>query len=126
MYVSQIVETALSSLVGGNIWPLSCPLETAPTNFITYVIEDTARQYADDEDREWLHEVEINWFKKPASSRKVVDYTEARTAIRAALKAAGFSVTNIIPGYESDTGYTTMIILANILEEDIEEDEDDG
>lgn len=126
MYVSQAVEAALSDIVDGNIWPLSCPTEAKPLEFITYTIEDTAREYADDDDQSWLHEVEANWFGKPSDGRYAVDYTTARTAIRKALKSAGFSVTNIIPGYESDTGYTHLIVMANILEEypESEEDED--
>ncbi len=120
MYVSQIIESALTGIVDGNIWPLSCPLEAPPNTFITYVVEDTAREFADDDDQEWLHEVEINWFSKPAQGRKPVNYVSARKAIRNALRSAGFSVTTVIPGYENETGYTHLIVLANALEDDID------
>lgn len=118
MNVNQKIESALSELVNGNIWPLSCPLEVPPQEFIVYLPEEECSvEFGDNDDLEWMHYMEVNWYKKE-ESRKPVNYIVARKKIRASLKAVGFSVTNIIPFYEKDTGYTHLIFLCNILEEE--------
>lgn len=118
MNVNQKIENALSEMVSKNIWPLSCPLEALPQEFIVYLSEEeTPVEFGDNDDLEWMHYMEVNWYKK-GDSRKPVNYIGIRKKIRKALKNAGFSVTNIIPFYEKDTGYTHLTFLCNIPEED--------
>ena len=40
MNVNQKIENALSEMVNGNIWPLSCPLGELPGEYIVYLPED--------------------------------------------------------------------------------------
>lgn len=118
MNVNQKIESALSEIVSGNIWPLSCPLEVPPNEFITYLPEyESPDDYGNDDDLIWVHYMEVNWYKK-GETRKPVNYMEARKRIRSALKKAGFSVSNIVYFYEKDTGYTHLTFLCNIEEDD--------
>ena len=39
MNVNQKTEKALAKMAGGNIWPLSCPLEELPDEYIVYLTE---------------------------------------------------------------------------------------
>lgn len=118
MNVNQKIEEALSEMVKGNIWPLSCPLEVSPDEFIIYLPEkDIPADFGDDDNHEWVHFMEVNWFKK-GESRKPVNYIQERKQIRFLLKKAGFSVTGILPCYEKETGYTHLIFLCDICEED--------
>ncbi len=119
MNTNQKIEQALSDLVDGNIWPLICPLEQKPDTFIVYdpVIEKPD-DFGDDYEGEWIQRLEINWFSRPKTgSKKPVNYLAAKKQMKERLQEAGFTVTNIIPGYESDTGYTTCIITCEIAEE---------
>lgn len=126
MNVNQKIEEALSDLVNGNIWPLACPLESRPDEFIVYLPEDERPvEFGDDNDLVWVHYMEINWFKRDRSSKKPVNYLATRKQIRQRLKEKGFSVTDIIPQFEGTrgengnlNGYTHLIILCNIEEED--------
>ena len=118
MNVNQKIEEALSDLVNGNIWPLSCPLEITPDEFIVYLPEnESPADFGDDEDLAWLHYMEVNWYKK-GESRKAVNYINTRKQIRSALKSAGFSVSNILTMHEKDTGYTHLIFLCSIQEDE--------
>ena len=122
MNVNQKIEQALSDIVNGNIWPMNCPLENKPDTFIVYEsAKETPDDFGDDREGEWIYQIEISWFSRPASrsggSAKPVNYLKAREQMRAKLKAAGFVLSNIIPGYEADTGYTTCIITCEITEE---------
>lgn len=118
MNVNQKIENALSDMVDGNIWPLSCPLEVPPGEFIVYLPElEAPEDFGDNEDLEWVHYMEINWYKR-GESRKPVNYIEMRGRIRTALKEAGFSLSDIIYFYEKDTGYTHLVFLCNIREEE--------
>lgn len=119
MNINQYIEAALSDYVRGNIWPLVCPLEQQPNEFITYAPEeDTPEDFGDDEDTEWVYRMEINWFKRGPSRLKPANYIKARRDIRSRLKAAGFTVTNILPYHENDTGFTRLTFLAWITEDD--------
>ena len=121
MSINQKIEQALSDIVKGNIWPLNCPLEKKPDTFIVYESEkEVPDDFGDDQEGEWIYRIEISWFSRPASesgsSRKPVNYLKAREQMRQRLKAAGFTLNNILPGYETDTGYTTCIITCEIME----------
>ena len=63
----------------------------------------------------------VTWFARPASgtgsSMKPINYISARKQIREKLEAAGFTMRNILPVYEKDTGYTTCIFVCEIAEE---------
>lgn len=126
MDVNQKIEQALSDLVNGNIWPLACPLEVPPGEFIVYLPEEEIpEEFGDDEELEWVHHMEVNWYKKGVSgvpekkdSRKPVNYMKKRKQIRSALKKMGFSISKIVPMYEKDTGYTHLVFLCSIEEED--------
>ena len=122
MNVNQKIETALSDIVSGNIWPLNCPLENKPDIFIVYEPEkEIPDDFGDDQEGEWIHQMAITWFARPVSesgsSMKPVNYIRARKEIREKLEAAGFTMRNILPGYEKDTGYTTCILVCEIAEE---------
>ena len=118
MNVNQKIENALSDMVDGNIWPLSCPLEVPPDEFITYLPEEEAPEdFGDNEDLEWVHYMQVHWFKR-SESRKPVNYINRRKQIRSALKDVGFSVSDIFTCYEKDTGYTHLVFSCNIREEE--------
>lgn len=119
MNVNQKIESSLAPLVDGNIWPLSCPLEEQPDTFIVYVPEsEKPRDWGDDEDLRWIHTMEVNWFGRNAGSRAPVDYVTIRKEIRAALRSAGFTVSEILTNYEKDTGYTHLTIVCEIEEDE--------
>lgn len=127
MNLNQHIEKALGDIVDGNIWPMVCPLEDKPTEFITYDHEDHSDDFGDNEEEAWVYEVEVNWYKLGAGSRtkqvalKPANFIQARERIRTALKAAGFIVSKILYNHESDTGYTHLTFLAEIEEEDYED-----
>lgn len=118
MDVGEKIENALSEMVSGNIWPLSCPLESTPDEFIVYLSEDERpADFGDDQDLAWMHYMEVNWYKKGKRS-KPVSYESERKKIRTALKDAGFAISNIVPLFEKDTGYTHLVFLCSIQEDD--------
>lgn len=118
MNVNQKIENALSEMVNGNIWPLSCPLGELPGEYIVYLPEyESPEDFGDDEDLEWMHYMQVHWFKK-GESRKPVNYIKPRKRIRAALKKSGFSVTDISTYFEKDTGYTHLVFSCNVEEDD--------
>ncbi len=114
MTVNQKIERALSNMVNGNIWPLVCPLETPPDVWITYLSElDVPEDFGDDKDLEWVHHMQVHWFKKG-----LVNYFPVRKEIRKALQAAGFTIEDIIYMYEKDTKTTHLVFTCSIIEED--------
>lgn len=117
MNVNQKIEAALSDLVNGNIWPLSCPFENTPGEFIVYCPDyDYPADFGNDDDLEWVQRMEINWFKR-SESRKVVNYIGTRSKIRSLLKSEGFTITNILCNFEKETGYTHLTVLCSIMED---------
>lgn len=113
MDVNQKIEEALTGLVKGNIWPLSCPLEEKPDQWIVYRPEtDQVSLRGDDEDLEWTHYVQVHWFAKGQ-----INYTDARKKIRSLLRKAEFSVTEIYCNYETDTKITHLVVSCNIEED---------
>lgn len=116
--VNQKIEAALSGLVKDNIWPLSCPLDVPPEEYIVYLPEfEGPVEFGDDEDLEWMHYMQIHWFKK-GISRKPVNYTKIRKSIRKLLKESGFGVSGIDTYYEKDTGYTHLVFSCSIEEDE--------
>lgn len=119
MNVNQKIELSLSPHCDGNIWPLSCPLEVPPDTFIVYLPEsERPKDWGDDEDLRWVHDMEINWFGRNAGSRAPVDYVSIRAKLRKSLRDAGFTISEILTSYEKDTGYTHLTIICDIEEDD--------
>lgn len=119
MTVNKKIEDALSDLVENNIWPLSCPQETLPDEWITYNPElERPEIYGDDDDLEWAHYMQVHWFRR-GDGAKSVNCTDMRKMIRKRLKEAGFSVTGIVTLFENDTRTTHLVFKCNILEDDL-------
>ena len=117
MNVNQKIETALSEMVSGNIWPLSCPLETPPSEYIVYNPElEKAAVFGDDEDLDWVQRMQVHWFKK-GTSKKPVNYIKPRSEIREKLKEADLIVTEIETFFENDTGYTHLCFSCSNIED---------
>lgn len=111
MTVNRKIEGALEGLAGGNIWPLCCPQEEPPEEYIVYNPEDErAVDYGDDDDLAWTHWMQVHWYK-----RGNCNYYSIRSEIRARLKAAGFIVNEIRPVHED--GYTHLTVSCNIEED---------
>ena len=115
MNVNQRIETALSGLVSGAIWPLSKPLTEDPATFIVYNPELVVSDQGDNLDQDWAYHMQIHWHSKGIS-----DYLSAVDTMIAALHNAGITVTDI-PFHEyqaaetgnrsqSGTGYTHVCL----------------
>ena len=98
MSINQNIERALSAIVP-NIWPLVCPEEKPPKEYIVYNPEiDVPEDFGDNEIGEWVHFAQVHFFTKS-------NYLNKRTKIRKALIQAGFLVSDITTIYENDSGY---------------------
>lgn len=122
MNINQYIESVLSDMVDGNIWPLVCPLEDQPREFITYGSEyEDPADFGDDSesDSDWVYHLEINWFSMGHMKMYPADYLTARNELRRRLRDAGFTIVQIpAPYHERDTGYTRLTILVSIEERD--------
>lgn len=124
MSVNQKIEAILSDLAKENIWPLSCPLEALPEEYIVYNPElEAPEDFGDDKDLSWMHYMQIHWFRKNDSG-KPVNYIGMRKKIRNLLRSAGITISEIQTFFEKDTGYTHLCFSCSIMEENIEEDEE--
>lgn len=118
MNVNQKIEAALSDLVENNIWPLSCPLEELPEEWIVYNPElEAPGDFGDDQDLEWVHYMHVHWFKRN-NTKSPANYAGIRKTIRKKLRDAGFLVSDITPLFEKDTGITHLVFSCNIEEDD--------
>lgn len=90
MNVNQRIETALSDLVSGAIWPLTKPPTEDPAVFIVYNPELVTSDQGDNLDQDWMYHMQIHWYAKG-----ITDYLSAVEDIRAALHNAGITVTEI-------------------------------
>lgn len=98
MNINLRIESALCD-VTQNIWPLCCPLEEKPEEYIVYNPElETPEMYADDEGDGWTQYMQVHLYTK-------YDYTEQRKKIRKNLNESGMVVTDIDTGYEKATKY---------------------
>lgn len=110
MSVNRKIEDALRSIIQ-NIWPLCCPEESKPEEYIVYNPEmEVPGVFADDTDLDWVHYMQIHFYTKQ-------DYTERRKMIRKRLRNAGFVVTDIDTFYESDTAYYHLCFSCYVEEE---------
>lgn len=101
MNVNQKIEAALNNIAVG-IWPLFCPEERPPDDYIVYNPEiEEGALYADDQDQEWMQHMQVHLFIKG-------NYLKKRNAIRKALREAEFIVTDITTLYEKDSGYNHL------------------
>lgn len=122
MTTNRRIENALSSLVSGNIWPLSKPVKEDPDMYIVYNPENEDLDYGDDRDQDTEMSYQIHWFK-----RGMANYLNARRSIRDALRDAGFLLEpSPYVTYESDsgasvtgsaTGWTHMVVTCRAEEE---------
>lgn len=87
MTANRLIESALSSLVNGNIWPLSKPAVEDPDEYIVYNPENEDLDYGDDRDQDAEMSYQIHWFK-----RGLANYLKIWKAIRNALRDAGFVI----------------------------------
>ncbi len=118
MNVNQKIETALSDLVENNIWPLSCPLEEPPDEWIVYNPElEAPGDFGDNEDLEWVHYMQVHWFQK-GDGKRAANCVRVRKTIRTRLKEAGFSLSDIVTLFEKDTGITHLVFSCNIVEDE--------
>jgi len=117
MFINNKIESALSDITGGHIWPSVCPLEDTPKKYIVYNPEyDSMRDFGDSAAHACVHYMQIHWFAY--GGKKAVNYVQARSDIRRELIAAGFIVTSIDYIYEQTSGYTHLIFSAYIEEDD--------
>lgn len=113
MNINQTIEEALKDVVP-YIWPLCAPEDSAPETYIVYAPElEKPELYADDEDQEWVHYMRINLFQKKEKG----SYLELRKKIREKLREAGFTLTDILTFYESETGYYHLCFECYLEEE---------
>lgn len=111
MSVNQKIESALNGITE-NIWPLCCPDEHSPDVYIVYNPEiEMPGYHADDTDMEWVQYMQIHLFVKG-------NYIGLRRKIRASLREADFTVTDIDTTYEKDTGYSHLCFGCYIEEEE--------
>ena len=111
MSVNQIIEKALTGVVK-HIWPMSCPKEVKPDEYIVYNPElEEPGVYADDEDLEWIQHMQIHLFTKG-------NYVKMRKDIRKKLRDAGFTITGIYTTYEKDSKYNHLCFECSIEEEE--------
>ena len=122
--VNSKLNTALSDLVSGNIWPLSKPAEEDPDVFIVYNPEvETPDDFGDDTDHEWMVFMQVHWY-----ARGMVNYLREKVKIRNRLKSAGFTVSEVaVVEYANDlsssasksgSGWTHLCFTCNIPEDD--------
>ncbi len=117
MNVNQKINGALSAIVDGNIWSLSCPEETPPDTYIVYNQElEKPEDFGDDRELEWGQYMQVHWFKRGMSKKKPVNYLATKKEIRKQLISAGFCISGIETFFEQDTGYTHLCFLCNITE----------
>ena len=101
--INQRIESALSELVDGNIWPLNKPTQEDPDVFIIYNPAAEYLDYGDDVDGAAEMTYQVHWF-----ARGRVNYLTARREIRDELRAAGFLIEpSAYAVYESDAGGST-------------------
>jgi len=113
MTVNQKLKNALGSLVSGNAWPDTCPKETPPDEYLVYYpLREAPAEFGDDNDTAWIHYMAVHWIKKGN-----VNYTTVRNELRKRLKQAGFTVTDIVPGYDDESKTTHVIVNCNIVED---------
>lgn len=98
MSINEKIEGSLKN-ISEHIWPIKCPLEKQPEEYIVYNPElEEAGVFADNRDLEWNHYMQIHLFTKK-------NYIEKRKKLRNALRENEFMVTDITTLYEKDTGY---------------------
>lgn len=113
MSVNQVIENTLCKIVP-NIWPLVCPEESAPDEYVVYNPEvDVPDDFGDNEAGTWILYMQVHFY-----TRK--NYLKKRKEIRKALYLAGFSISDITTIYEKESRYYHLCFSCNI-EETMEE-----
>jgi len=107
--VNQTIESALKPICS-NVWPIVCPDDNHPAEYIVYNPEyEAPATYADDQDQNWIHYMQVHFFTKK-------NYIKKRKEIRRALRQADFLVTEIDTDYEKDSGYYHLTFSCQIEE----------
>lgn len=79
MNVNQTIESALKPICS-NVWPIACPDDNKPAEYIAYNPEyEAPGTYADDQDQGWIHYMQVHFFTK-----KIISKREERSARRCA------------------------------------------
>lgn len=109
--MNRIIEDALSS-IAKEIWPMVCPRDEPPAEYIVYNPEfDEPTDFGDNEPQVWIQHMQVHYFIAQNG-----DYTYRRTEIRKALLAAGFSIEEIVAMHEKDSGYNHVCFSCSIEE----------
>lgn len=107
------LKTALSPLVGGNVWADMCPKATPPKEYIVYhVLNEYPADHGDDVDLAWEYLIAVQYVHTGN-----VNYIEKKNSLRSLLREAGFSFINITAGYDSEAKATKVILNVSITEE---------
>lgn len=70
MSVNQIIESALKPICP-DVWPIVCPDDNKPAEYIAYNPEyEAPGTYADDQDQNWIHYMQVHFFTKKIISKK--------------------------------------------------------
>ena len=117
MSANSKIISALTGIVGGNIWAIQKPVDKNPSQFIVFNPENEFIDYADDRDQESEMSWQVHWYAKGVIN-------PPRKQIRDALRTAGFLLepsARLV--YESEagapstgvqTGYTHMTIVCRL------------
>jgi hypothetical protein len=108
--VNPIVITALAPLglpVSPNVYTGTA------TDYITFNYADERPEvYADDTDILDSTTIQVHYFEKKKTAPDVPHIQTRKKEIRKALRSAGFSIQSTQELYESDTGYTHVVVYA--------------
>ena len=111
MSVNRIIEDALSGIVQ-EIWPMVCPRDKPPEEYIVYNPEfDEPQDFGDNRPQGWVQHMQVHYF-----IAKNGNYMKRRTEIRKALSAAGFFISEITTMHEQESGYNHVCFSCNIEE----------
>lgn len=117
MSANAKIISALTGIVGGNIWAIQKPVDKNPDRFIVFNPEAEYIDYGDDRDWESEMSWQVHWYAKGVAN-------PPRRQIRDALRNAGFLIEpSPYLTYESEagapstgvqTGYTHMTIVCRM------------
>ena len=111
MSVNDIIEEALGG-IAQEIWPMVCPRDKPPGEYIVYNPEFTEpADFGDNKPGQWVQHMQVHYF-----IAKNGDYTDKSKEIRSALSGAGFLIDEITVMHEQDSGYNHVCVSCSIEE----------